>query len=49
MNVNIGHGNQRVTDAVVNQMREVAYVTPSCVTKVRVELGKSWHRFVPVI
>ena len=35
MNVNIGHGNQRVTDAVVKQMQEVAYVTPSCVTKVR--------------
>jgi taurine--2-oxoglutarate transaminase len=26
MNVNIGHGNQRVTDAVVKQMQEVAYV-----------------------
>src|SRR6201991_523221 len=34
MNVNIGHGNQRVTEAVVRQMQEVAYVTPSCVTKV---------------
>src|ERR1700753_3369027 len=33
MNVNIGHGNQRVTEAVVKQMQEVAYVTPSCVTK----------------
>ena len=40
MNVNIGHGNQRVTEAVVRQMQEVAYVTPSCVTKVRGELGK---------
>ncbi|HEX2628125.1 MAG TPA: aminotransferase class III-fold pyridoxal phosphate-dependent enzyme [Chitinophagaceae bacterium] len=40
MNVNIGHGNQRVTEAVVKQMQEVAYVTPSCVTKVRGELGK---------
>src|SRR4029077_12680228 len=26
MNVNIGHGNQRVTEAVVKQMQEVAYV-----------------------
>src|ERR1700758_4728618 len=34
MNVNIGHGNQRVTDAVVRQMQEVAYVTPNCATKV---------------
>jgi taurine---2-oxoglutarate transaminase len=40
MNVNIGHGNQRVTEAVVRQMQEVSYVTPSCATKVRGELGK---------
>jgi taurine--2-oxoglutarate transaminase len=40
MNVNIGHGNQRVTEAVAKQMQEVSYVTPSCVTKVRGELGK---------
>ena len=40
MNVNIGHGNQRVTDAVVKQMQEVSYVTPSCVTEVRGLLGK---------
>ena len=40
MNVNIGHGNQRITEAVVRQMQEVSYVTPSCVTKVRGELGK---------
>src|SRR5678816_2755735 len=32
MNVNIGHGDQRVTDAVVKQMQEVSYVTPACVT-----------------
>src|SRR5205814_8934837 len=40
MNVNIGHGNLDVTEAVVRQMQEVAYVTPGCVTKVRGELGK---------
>ena len=40
MNVNIGHGDQRVTDAVVKQMQEVSYVTPSCATKVRGDLGK---------
>ena len=40
MNVNIGHGDQRVTDAVVKQMQQVSYVTPSCVTKIRGELGK---------
>ncbi len=40
MNVNIGHGNQRVTDAVVKQMQQISYVTPSCVTEARGELGK---------
>ena len=40
MNVNIGHGNQRVTTAVARQMQEVSYVTPSCVTRARGELGK---------
>ena len=39
MNVNIGHGNPRVAEAVVRQMQEVAYVTPNCVTKVRGDLG----------
>ena len=47
MNVNIGHGNQRVTDAVIKQMREVSYVTPSCVTKVRGELGKKLAAICP--
>ncbi|ULQ54737.1 aminotransferase class III-fold pyridoxal phosphate-dependent enzyme [Flavihumibacter fluvii] len=47
MNVNIGHGNQRVTQAVVKQMQEVAYVTPSCVTKVRGDLGKRLAEICP--
>lgn len=47
MNVNIGHGNQRVTDAVVRQMQEVSYVTPSCVTKARGELGKKLASIAP--
>lgn len=47
MNVNIGHGNPRVTEAVVKQMQEVAYVTPSCVTKVRGELGKKLAEICP--
>ena len=47
MNVNIGHGNQRVTDAVVRQMQEVSYVTPSCVTRVRGELGKKLAEICP--
>ena len=47
MNVNIGHGDQRVTQAVVKQMQEVAYVTPSCVTKARGELGKKLAEICP--
>lgn len=47
MNVNIGHGNQRVTEAVVKQMQEAAYVTPSCVTKIRGELGKKLASICP--
>src|SRR5258705_4560329 len=47
MNVNIGHGDQRVTAAVVKQMQEVTYVTPSCVTKVRGELGKKLAEICP--
>ncbi len=47
MNVNIGHGDQRITDAVVKQMQEVSYVTPSCVTKVRGDLGKKLAAICP--
>ena len=47
MNVNIGHGDQRITAAVVKQMKEVSYVTPSCVTKVRGELGKKLAEICP--
>jgi taurine---2-oxoglutarate transaminase len=47
MNVNIGHGNQRVTEAVARQMQEVSYVTPSCVTRARGELGKKMAEITP--
>src|SRR5476651_1109872 len=47
MNVNIGHGNQRITEAVVRQMQEVSYVTPSCVTKARGDLGKKLAELFP--
>lgn len=47
MNVNIGHGNQRVTQAVAEQMQQLSYVTPSCVTKVRGELGKKLAEITP--
>jgi len=47
MNVNIGHGDQRITDAVVRQMQEISYVTPSCVTKARGDLGKKLAEICP--
>ena len=47
MNVNIGHGNQRVTKAVADQMMEISYVTPGCVTKVRGDLGKKIAEITP--
>ncbi|MES2891590.1 MAG: aminotransferase class III-fold pyridoxal phosphate-dependent enzyme [Bacteroidota bacterium] len=47
MNVNIGHGDQRITEAVTKQMQEVSYVTPSCVTKARGDLGKKLAEICP--
>jgi taurine--2-oxoglutarate transaminase len=47
MNVNIGHGDQRITAAVVKQMQQVSYVTPGCVTQVRGELGKKLASICP--
>ena len=47
MNVNIGHGDQRITEAVTKQMQLVSYVTPSSVTKVRGELGKKLAEICP--
>lgn len=47
MNVNIGYGDQRVTEAVVSQMQEAAYTSPSCVTKVRAELGRKLAKLFP--
>src|SRR5215203_5528383 len=47
MNVNIGHGDQRITEAVVKQMQEISYVTPACVTKVRGDLGKKLAEICP--
>lgn len=47
MNVNIGHGHPKVAAAVQQQMAEVSYVTPSCATKVRGELGKKLAEIAP--
>jgi taurine---2-oxoglutarate transaminase len=47
MNVNIGHGDKRVRDAVVEQMDKVSYVYPGMITKVRGELGKKLSEITP--
>jgi len=47
MNVNIGHGHPKVTEAVVQQMNEVSYVYPGMITKVRGDLGKKLSEIAP--
>ena len=39
MNVNIGHGRQEITDAVVHQMEKLSYVYPGMTTDARGDLG----------
>lgn len=47
MSVNIGHGDQRITAAVVEQMQKVSFVTPSCTTEVRAKLAKKLAEICP--
>ncbi|MBL4625819.1 MAG: aminotransferase class III-fold pyridoxal phosphate-dependent enzyme, partial [Flavobacteriales bacterium] len=47
MNVNIGHGNQRITNAVAEQMKKLSYVYPGMATGVRGELGKMIAEITP--
>ncbi|MGA9211487.1 aminotransferase class III-fold pyridoxal phosphate-dependent enzyme [Kaistella sp.] len=47
MNSNIGYGDQRVTDAVVKQMQQVAFISPACVSQVRGDLGKKLAEICP--
>ena len=47
MNVNIGHGDQRITEAVARQMQEVSYVYPGMATDVRGRLGKKLAEITP--
>ncbi len=47
MNVNIGHGNKRITEAVAKQMKEVSYVYPGMATDVRGRLGKKIAEITP--
>lgn len=47
MNVNIGHGDQRVMDAVMKQMNELQFVYPGMATAPRGELGKKLAEITP--
>lgn len=47
MNVNIGHGDSRVKEAVMQQMEEVNYVFPGAITKIRGELGMELAKISP--
>ena len=47
MNVNIGHGNQRITNAVTKQMEELSYVFPGMATDVRGKLGRKLAELTP--
>lgn len=47
ISVNIGHGDQRVIDAVVEQMQKVSYVTPSCTTEIRAKLSRKLAEICP--
>lgn len=47
MNVNVGHGDQRVTDAVMKQMQEVSYVHPGMTTEARADLGRKLSEIAP--
>lgn len=47
MNVNVGHGQQRITQAVARQMEQVSYVYPGMVTQARADLGKKLAAITP--
>jgi taurine---2-oxoglutarate transaminase len=47
MNVNIGHGHPKVTEAVARQMNEVSYVHPGMITEARGDLSKKLSEICP--
>jgi taurine--2-oxoglutarate transaminase len=47
MCVNIGHGDERVIEAITNQARELPYVAPSLTSKPRAVLGKILAEITP--
>jgi taurine---2-oxoglutarate transaminase len=47
MCVNIGHGDERVTEAMAKQIRELPYAGPGMATRARAELGQALKEIVP--
>ena len=47
MCVNIGHGNERVIEAIVNQARELPFAGPGMATRPRALLGKLLKEIAP--
>eukprot|EP00697_Spironema_sp_BW2_P016684 gnl/Spiro4/8072_TR4249_c0_g1_i1.p1 gnl/Spiro4/8072_TR4249_c0_g1~~gnl/Spiro4/8072_TR4249_c0_g1_i1.p1 ORF type:complete len:480 (+),score=162.56 gnl/Spiro4/8072_TR4249_c0_g1_i1:38-1441(+) len=47
MCTNIGHGDQRVIDAIKAQAEELVYAGPSMATRVRAELGRALSELTP--
>ncbi len=47
MNVNIGHGNPRIAEAVARQMKAFSYVYPGAATEARGALGKKIAQITP--
>jgi taurine--2-oxoglutarate transaminase len=47
MGVNIGHGDQRVMDAIAEQGRTLPYISPFMATEVRARLGQKLAELLP--
>jgi taurine--2-oxoglutarate transaminase len=47
MNVNVGHGQAKIRDAVVRQMDELSYVYPGMATEARAKLGRKLAEISP--
>jgi taurine--2-oxoglutarate transaminase len=47
VNVNIGHGNKKVINAITNQLNKVEFVSPASVTEVRAKLGNKISEITP--
>jgi taurine--2-oxoglutarate transaminase len=47
MCVNIGHGNERIIQAIVDQAQELTYASPGMATKPRAMLGKLLNEITP--